>query len=107
VNKSARGRHLRLNPNFRTELSAATEESLRINKSNGSGNFMSIQEMVAKANRLKLARSEDIVPNDCRLRARGSEVTGSSPDHSASAAEEPRPPLQSPTPPRELIRLLV
>ena len=29
----------RLNPNFRTEL---TEESLRINKSNGRGNFMSI-----------------------------------------------------------------
>jgi hypothetical protein len=63
--------------------------------------------MVAKANRLKLAIGEDIVPNDCRLRARGSEVTGSSPDHSASAAEEPRPPLQSPTPPRGLIRLLI
>lgn len=78
MNKSARGRHLKLNPNFRTELSAATEESLRINKSNERGNFMSIQEMVAKANRLKLARGEDIVPNDCRLRARGSEVTGSS-----------------------------
>ena len=32
----------RLNPNFRTELRAATEESLRISKSNGRGNFMSI-----------------------------------------------------------------
>ena len=46
----------RLNPNFRTGLRAAREESLRINKSNGRGNFMFIQEMVAKATRLKLAR---------------------------------------------------
>ena len=56
--------------------------------------------MAAKTTRLKLARGEDIVPNDCRLGARGSEVTGSSPDHLASAAE-------AASPPRELIRLLV
>lgn len=57
---------------------------------------MCIQEMVAKANRFKLARGEDIVPNDCRLRARRSEVTSSSPDHSASAAEAAWSPAAEP-----------
>lgn len=64
---------------------------------------MSIQEMVAKANRLKLARGEDIVPNDCRLRARGSEVTGVHQTIRHLQQKQPRPPLQSPTVNRLLV----
>ncbi|OCL12569.1 hypothetical protein AOQ84DRAFT_372968 [Glonium stellatum] len=84
-----------LSSKLQTELKAATEESLKLGISDARGNFMSIQEMAAKANRIKLARGEDVDPNNGRLRARGSKATSSALHRPTSTLAATSPSVES------------